>query len=308
MATGGNHTLTRDFKLALHAPLSRARLLVLTAAILLPGTGRAQQVPEARYLRDRGPGVATSLAGVYIQKGELILHPFVEYARDHNREYQPRDFGVGPDVDFRGRSRHYAGQIFIGYGITDWLAVEVEGAYLRETLDKSSRDTFPTPRRIDESGVSDIEAQIRLLPLRETAHRPELFAFLEFTARTQASKLLIGEPDWDLKPGVGFTRGFAWGTLTVRASGEYNRAGKNLDFGEVGVGYLKQLAPSWRVFLGVEGGEGGAMDEWEFLPGVQWRPTPALLIRLESSFGLSSKAPDWSPQVGLALVLPPRRP
>jgi hypothetical protein len=287
-----------------HAPL--LVLLLVTAAGVLPRTGRAQSTPEPGYLRDRGPGVASSLAGIYIRKGELLVHPFFEYVRDDNREYQPQEFGVGPDVDFRGRARRRAGQLFLGYGVTDWLALEVEGAYLRETLSRSARDTFPTPSKIDESGITDLEAQIRVRPLRETARRPEVYAFLEITARAQENKLLIGDPDWDFRPGLGLTRGFSWGTLTARVTGEYNRAGKNLDFGEVALGYLKRLHPAWRVYLGVEGGEGGAMDEWELIPGVQWSPLPTLLVRVESPLGLSSKAADWSPQFGFVFALPPR--
>jgi hypothetical protein len=296
--------MRQDSTPALSAHLNGAAFLVLTSIILLPATARAQDSPEPIYLRDRGAGVASSLTGIYIQKAELLVHPFFEYVRDHNREYQPQDFGVGPDVDFRGRSRRQAAQLFLGYGVTDWLALEFEGAYLRETLHKSTRDTFPTPTKIDESGITDLEAQIRLRPLRETAGRPEVFAFLEITARAQAGKLLIGDPDWDLRPGVGLTRGFSWGTLTARVTGEYNRAGKNLDFGEVALGYLKRLHPAWRVYLGVEGGEGGAMDEWELIPGVQWSPVSTILVRLESPLGVSSKAADWSPQFGLVFTFP----
>jgi hypothetical protein len=288
------------------AHASLPAVLLLTAVGLFPRTGRAQNTLEPGYLRDRGPGVASSLTGIYIRKGELLIHPFFEYVRDDNREYQPREFGLGPDVDFRGRSRRRAGQLFVGYGVTDWLALEFEGAYLRETLSKSARDTFPTPAKIAESGITDLEAQIRLRPLRETARRPEVYAFLEITARAQRNKLLIGDPDWDLRPGLGLTRGFSWGTLTARATGEYNRAGKNLDFGEVALGYLKRLDSAWRVYLGVEGGEGGAMDEWELTPGVQWSPLPTLLVRLESPLGLSSKAADWSPQFGFVFTLPPK--
>ena len=293
---------------ALGAQVPTLALLLIAGVSVLPRTGRAQDPCEPGYLRDRGAGVASSLTGIYIQKGELLVHPFFEYVRDHNREYQPKDFGVGPDVDFRGRSRRQAGQLFLGYGVTDWLALEFEGAYLRETLRKSPRDTFPTPTKIEESGITDLEAQVRLRPLRETARRPEVFAFLEVTARAQARKLLIGDPDWDLRPGIGLTRGFSWGTLTARVTGEYNRAGKNLDFGEVALGYLKRLHPAWRVYLGIEGGEGGAMDEWELIPSVQWSPLPAILVRLESPLGLSSKAADWSPQFGLVFTRPARHP
>ncbi|MGH7535088.1 MAG: hypothetical protein ACREMG_05835, partial [Gemmatimonadales bacterium] len=97
---------------------------------LFPQAGRAQDPAVPAYLRDRGEGVSSSLAGIYIRKGEFLIHPYFTYTRDNNREYQPDEFGVGPDVDFRGRFRGEAGEIFIGYGVSDWLAVELEAAYL----------------------------------------------------------------------------------------------------------------------------------------------------------------------------------
>jgi hypothetical protein len=280
-------------------------LCILTGLALAPRTAQSQDSPEP-YLHDRGPGIASSLAGVYIQKGELLVHPFLEYGRDHNREYQPHEFGLGPEVDFRGRSRRVAGQLFLGYGVTDWLALEFEGAYLHETLRKSAQDTFPVPAKIDESGVGDLEAQIRVRALTESAKRPEVLAFVELTAWSQTRKLLIREPDWDIRPGIGLTRGFSWGTLTTRFTVEYNHTEKKFDFGEVALGYLKRFTTDWRVSLGVEGGEGGSLDEWEVIPGVQWQ-RGAVLVRLESAFGISSKAADWSPQVGLGFTFPPRR-
>jgi len=37
--------------------------------------------------------------------------------------------------------------------------------------------------------------------LREGSGRPELFGFLEVTLPTQTNKVLIGNPDWDVRPG-----------------------------------------------------------------------------------------------------------
>ncbi|MGE5860715.1 MAG: hypothetical protein ACM34J_09190, partial [Ignavibacteria bacterium] len=41
----------------------------------------AQELPE--YLKDRGPGIPTSMFGTYIKKGELLLYPFFEYYYDN---------------------------------------------------------------------------------------------------------------------------------------------------------------------------------------------------------------------------------
>ncbi len=258
----------------------------------------------ARYLRDRGGGVQASIFGTYIHKGELLVYPFVEYTRDRNREYQPAEFGLGPDVNFRGKFHGSAGELFVGYGVTDWLALEVEGAYRSATLDKSPQDSFATPGRIKETGLADIEGQLRARVMKESDRRPELFTFAEITARSQRRKLLIADPVWDLRPGIGLVRGFSWGTVSARVTGEWNRMDKHPDFGEVAVDYLKRLSPRWRLYLAIEGGEGGAMDEWDFVSGLQLRLTDFALVKLDNAVGISSKATDWAPQIGVMFSFP----
>lgn len=291
------------------APRSTA-LRVLVLAIGAAGLAESTAAQEAgsdslpTYLRDRGTGVVASIPATYIRRGELLVYPFFEYSIDNNREYQPDQFGVGPDQDFRARYRAYAGQLFLGYGITDWLAVEFEAAYLKATFEKSPSDPFPTPARLEESGFGDIEAQIRARLLTENERRPEIFSFAEITARSQRRKVLIGDPDWDFRPGVGLTKGFSWGTLTARATGEWNHTEKHPDFGEVALDYLKRISPALRVNLGVEGGEGGSLDEWDLTTGVQWRLKKHVYLKLNNAFGLSSKSTDWAPFVGVLFVFP----
>ena len=83
--------------------------------------------------------------------------------------------------------------------------------------------------------------------LQERGHRPELVAFLEMTPATQRNKVLIKEPNWDLKPGVSLLRGFSWGTVLLKFTGEYNREGANVDLGEVAVEYLKRVLDEDRL-------------------------------------------------------------
>ena len=51
----------------------------------------AGQLPD--YLRDRGTGVATSMFGTYVRKGELLFYPFFEWYADADLEYEPRELG-----------------------------------------------------------------------------------------------------------------------------------------------------------------------------------------------------------------------
>ena len=61
------------------------------------------------------------------------------------------------------------------------------------------------------------------------------------------------------------------------------------------VEYLRRLSPTWRVYGGVE----GTQDEVELITEAQWHLSPAMFLKLNSSFGLTSKATDWAPEVGI---------
>ncbi len=256
------------------------------------------------YLRDRGSGITTSLFGTYVRRGELLLYPFFEYSRDDNREYQPAKLGYGLDEDFRGKYRDSGGQVFIAYGVTDRFALEFEAASIKASLERSPSDVSGTPAKISESGVADIEGQLRVRLMNERDHHPEVFSYVEVTAPSQRHKVLIGDAEWDFKPGVGVVKGYAWGTMTLRATLEYNREASHPDVGEVAVEYLKRLSPAWRVYLGLEGGESGAPDEWDFNSGVNWRIARFASLKLDNALGISSKATDWAPQMGIMLAFP----
>lgn len=287
-----------------------ALVLALALALTHPPSALAQSDPLAKSWRDGG--VPTSAFGTYITKGQLLLYPFYEHVTDRNREYNPAVLGFGPNEDFRGEYRSSSAGIFIGYGVTDRLAVEFEMSHTRATLEKSSGDTTPTPARIKESGIGDVEGQVRMLLADQSGRRPEIFAFLEMTAPTLRNRLLIGNSDWDFKPGIGVARGFSWGTMTVRTTLEYNREQSalqepaHLDIGETSIEYMKRLSSSVRMNLGLEGGEGGAPDEWELRSALQWRMTKILHLKLDNTVGLSPKAPDWTPNVGLMFSSPIR--
>ena len=284
------------------SPRARVSWAVLLLVLALQQAS-AQELPQESglpaYLRDRGTGVPASIFGTYIRRGQLLVYPFFEYALDNNREYQPFEFGLGPGVDFRAKFHSYAGQIFVGYGVTDWLAIELEGSYLSAHFEKSPQDTFATPAVIKESGIADIEAHIRARLLKESEGRPEVFSSLEITPPTQRHKLLIAEPDFDVKPGVGLIKGFSWGTLTTRIFAEYNHKESKVDLGEFSLEYLRRVSPTLRVFLSFEGGETGALDEWELVHGLQWQISKSVLFKLDNSIGITSKANDWTPQFGL---------
>ena len=121
-------------------------LLILSGVILLTKTNFAQEVPD--YLYDRGTGTPVSIFSTYIEKGELLIYPFYEYYYDKDLEYEPYDFGLRSKQEYHGRYEAHEGLIFIGYGITDKLAIELVAGVITAKLKTSDIDTSSFPLEI----------------------------------------------------------------------------------------------------------------------------------------------------------------
>jgi hypothetical protein len=266
--------------------------LPLVCAGLIATTAQAQD------RSDRGPGLPTSMFGTYIERGQFLFYPFLEYYHDDNAEYSPQELGYGLDQDFRGRYRAIEGLIFLGYGISDRLAIELEAAWISARLDTSPQDPTAVPDRIEESGLGDVEGQIRFRWRSETASAPEIFSYFETVLPLQRDRRLIGTADWEFKFGTGIVRGFSWGTTTLRAAVEYNTADRKMELGEFALEYLKRISPQLRAYLGVE----GTQDEIELIPELQVFLRPTIVLKLNSAVGVTSKANDWAPEIGLLFV------
>lgn len=252
--------------------------------------------PPPDRTRDRGTGLPTSLFGTYVRGGELIVYPFYEYYRDKDFEYSPIELGFGPDVEYRGRYRAHEGLIYVAYGLSDRVAIEVEAAVITAELHKSPVDGSAVPARIHESGVGDVEGQVRWRWNRESDSRPEFFSYAEVVVPHHRNKVLIGTPGWELKYGTGLVRGFGWGTLTVRGAVEYSEASSShFDGGEYAVEVLRRLSDAWRVYAGLE----GTTDEVALIGELQWHVSRHAFVRFNNGFGVSSKATDWAPEVGV---------
>src|SRR5262249_57642685 len=201
------------------------KIIGLPLALLIAGRASAGQLgPDPTnpvYLGDRGTGVATSMFGTYIRKDELIVYPFYEYYRDANVEYKPEELGASGDQDYRGRYHANELLFFVGYGLSRNLAIEFETAVINARLTNSPAATSPPPHPLKQSGLGDVEGQIRWRWRTETTRRPELFSYAEYVVPHAEDKPLTGTPGVELKFGTGVTRGFSWGTLTARAALEY---------------------------------------------------------------------------------------
>lgn len=272
-------------------------LLLFATAMPLPKTCLSQELPV--YLRDRGTGISLSQFGTYVRKGQLYVYPFYEYYRDNNLEYEPAEFGFGSILEFRGRYRANEGIFFLGYGISDRLAVEFEAAIISAKLRKSNRDTFTVPTEIEESGLGDVEGQIRWRWNHESSGTPELFNYFETVFPTGDKNSLIGTSDWEFKLGTGFIKGFSWGTITVRGAVDYSAAEKVFGIGEYAFEYLKKVSNNFRVFAMMEGSE----DEIAVVPEIGWYLSPSVLLKANVGFGVTSKATDFAPELGIMFSL-----
>ena len=258
-----------------------------------------QQDSVPPHLRDRGRGVRSSEFQTFIQRHQLLLLPSSAHIRDHNLEYNPLDWGYGNQTDLRGKFRSSSAQLLIAYGVTDWLAFELEGSYVSARFERSPRDTTATPALIRESGVGDFAGHARLRFAQERGRRPEVWGSLEVIPANQKRKVLIGDKFRDLKGEIGLTRGFHFGTMTLRTTIERNHGDHHWDLGETSLEYLRRLSPAWRILLAIEGGESGALDEWVFVTAGQWRIANGCYLKLANAVGLAWKATDWEPQVGI---------
>jgi len=237
-----------------------------------------------------------SMLGTYVRDGELLIYPFFEWYTDHNLEYKPSELGYGLNNDYRGRFRASEGILFFAYGISPDLAVEFESAVITAELRKSASDTATVPQRVRESGLGDVEGQIRWRVQRENEHRPEIYTFFETVFPLQRTRHIIGTQDWEFSAGFGLTRGFSWGTMTLRASAEYAREARQIDAGEYAIEYMRQFSPAWRVITAIEGSQ---VDEISLLTELQWRFARNAILKMNSGLGLTPNATDFAPELGI---------
>ena len=156
------------------------------------------------------------------------------------------------------------------------------------------------PATIKESGFGDTQAEIRYRFAQENVKRPEFFSYLEVDFPFQRTRTIIGTQTWAYKFGVGAIKGFSFGTLTGRVAGEYDEADKQVVFGEYAVEYLKRFSPKVRFYTGMEGDQ----DEVEWIVEAQYWLSRNVHLKLNSAFGVTSKAPDFAPEIGIMFSFP----
>ena len=92
--------------------------------------------------------------------------------------------------------------------------------------------------------------------------------------------------------------------MTARGALEYSEASSShFDVGEYAVEYLKRVSPAWRLYAGLE----GTQDELSLVTEAQWHLSSSMFIKFNNSVGLTPKATDWAPEIGMLFTLPTRR-
>lgn len=227
----------------------RVAIVVLSAWVTVGGaTLRAEEPQPPAYLADRGEGILTSLIGASVEKREFIIYPFHEYTKATAFEYKPSELGFAGDSDFLGKTVEPEALVYVGYGFTDRLSVELEMAlHAKTSFDKAPDDPSAVPAKLEESGFGDLDMQLRWRWAAETAGRPEMYSFFEVTPPLQKNRLLIGTQDWEASLGFGVVPGFRRGTITRRAAIAWDGADSKIDLGEYAFEYLKRISRRWRA-------------------------------------------------------------
>jgi len=126
-------------------------------------------------------------------------------------------------------------------------------------------------------------------------NRSEMYGFFELTPPLQRGKQLIGTQEWEASLGFGVVRGYRWGTIGGRASIAWDGEDEKLDLGEYAFEYLKPVSPTWRLVGTLE----GETDELSLIGEAQWQFCRLCTLKLNCGFGITQKAPDVAPEVGV---------
>jgi hypothetical protein len=234
---------------------------------------------EAPWLADRGPGIPTSLFGTYITKGEFLVYPFYEYTKNTGEEYNPAELGADwtETGEYMGTLVEHEYLLFLAYGISDRFAIELEGAlYTKGTFETAPDDPSGLPDQIVESGLGDVESQLRWRWNKETAKKPEFYSFFEVVFPLQPDNVVVGTSDWEF-------------------SFKYDKEDGQVEPGEYAVEYLKRVSPKWRMVGTFEGED----DELSVIGEAQWFVSRRTFFKFNCGFGLTEKAPNIAPEIGI---------
>lgn len=268
----------------------------LLAVLLMTGSPQAQ-AQEPAYLADRGDAIRTSLLATYIRPKEFIFYPFYEYTRKTNFEYKASDLGLVGNVDYLGKAVEHEYLLFLAYAFNDSLAFEFESAlHGKIRLTKAANDPVAAvPNEFRESGLGDTEAQLRWRVIKETEVRPEITLAFQTVFPFQKKKKLLGTQAWQFAVGAVATKGYSFGTLTLRTQVNHDRSDRETNVGETAIEYLKKLSPAWTIALALEG-DGSQVS---VVGEAQYALGRNATLKLNLGQGLTKTDRAFAPEIGV---------
>src|SRR6266702_2737748 len=81
----------------------------------------------------------------------------------------------------------------------------------------------------------------------------------------------------------------------ARVGAFYSTGDGKLELREYGIEDVKRLSDKWRLVAAVEGDQ----DEVQAIVEIQYQVRPNITIKLNTGLGLTSKAPDFAPEIGV---------
>src|SRR5262249_45729642 len=156
---------------------------------------------------------------------------------------------------------------------------------------KAKDDPSNQPEKIKESGLGDVDMQVRWRWFEERERRPELFSFVEITPPFQKHRKIIGTQSAEYSFGLGAIKGFHWGPLTARGSFLYSTS-EGGEFSEYAMEYLKKVSPRWRFVGAIE----GEQEDIAAIVEAQIHVSPRWFIKINNGFGLTKKVPGFAPE------------
>ncbi len=282
-------------KQSIHSIIFGSVMATALGTALQPAAAQSASQPD--FLADRGDGIRTSLLATYIKPREFIFYPFYEYTKTSNYEYKASDLGLVGDVDYQGKKVDQEYLIFLSYAWNDSWMFEFESAlHAKVKFTKAGNDPVAAvPRELRESGLGDTEAQLRWRYAKETETRPEITIMFQTEFPLQRKKKLLGTQAWGFGTGVILTKGYSFGTLSLRGQINHDRGDKETRFGEYAIDYLKKLSPQWTVALTLEGEE----SELSIIGEAQYAISKNATLKLNLGQGLTKKDRQTAPEIGV---------
>ena len=280
------------------APLLLMALLAWSPGPALAGAADpapAQELPA--YLADRGPGISTSQFATYV-------------ASRASSSSTPSTSTRGPPPSSTTRAssaRSAARTSSASSSSTRPCSLSPTASRTASPSSSKGRSTPRPPSRRRPAtratsppasrnrGWATSRARSAGAGERRRLPGPSFYSFLEIVFPLQENKLLIGTQDWEGALGLGFLRGYCWGTIGGRLAVAWDGEDSRLQLGEYAVEYIKRTSPRWRFLASLE----GESEEVSLIGEAQWSFSLRAFLKLNCGFGLTELSPDVAPEVGI---------